>query len=146
MLRFASKGNWEEFEKEWEGLPDQEKEKFNKELNDAATREFHFLARQQILELTGQEKKRGGAFSAGVLYKHLNPEDGVELVLARMIVALTDMTMECVRRASVSDALPARNLELNYAMKGALIISALTKAWDHHREPIPQPKRQGEHD
>ena len=57
MLRFASEGNWEEFKKEWDGLPAQEKRKFNKNLNDTATREFHFLAYQQILELTGQEKK-----------------------------------------------------------------------------------------
>ena len=143
MLRFSSEGNWERFKTEFEGLPLEEKEKFNKEVNRAATREFHRLAREQVLESTGQDEKRGGAFRTGVLYKRLNPKDGVESVLARMIVALTDTTMECVRRASVSDALPARDLELGYAMKGALIMSALIKAWDYHREPIRHPKKTG---
>ena len=78
MLRFLSEENWEEFEKEWEGLPAQEKRKFNKELNDTATREFHLLAREQVLESTGEDEKRGGAFRTGMLYKHLNPQDGVE--------------------------------------------------------------------
>ena len=135
MLRFSSEGNWEEFNKEWEGLPAQEKRKFNKELNDTATREFHFLAFKQVLESTGQGEKRGGAFRTMVLYRHLNPQDGVESALARVIVALTDTTMECVRRASTSDALPVRDLELNYAMKGALVMAALTKAFDNYRYP-----------
>ena len=135
MLRFSSEGNWERFKTEFEGLPLEEKKKFNKELNRAAMRKFHLLACEQVLGSPGQDEKREGAFSTGVLYKHLNPQDGVELVLARVIVALTDTTMECVRRASVSDALPARDLELNYATKGALIIAALTKAFDNHRHP-----------
>ena len=135
MLRFSSEGNWERFKTEFEGLPLEEKKKFNKELNRAAMRKFHLLACEQVLGSPAQDEKREGAFSTGVLYKHLNPQDGVELVLARVIVALTDTTMECVRRASVSDALPARDLELNYATKGALIIAALTKAFDNHRHP-----------
>ena len=105
--------------------------------------ELHLLACEQVLKSTGRDEKREGAFSTGVLYKHLNPQDGVESALARVIVALTDTTMECVRRASVSDALPVRDLELGYAMKGALIMSALTKAWDYHREPIRHPKKTG---
>jgi hypothetical protein len=135
MRRFSSEGKWEEFNKELEGLPAQEKRKFNKELKNKATREFHFLAIKQVLESTGQGEKRGGALSTMVLYRHLNPQDGVESALVRVIVALTDTTMECVRRASTSDALPVRELELNYAMKGAVVLAALTKAFDNHRYP-----------
>ena len=141
MLRFASEGNWGEFKKEWDGLPAQEKRKFNKNLNDTATREFHFLAYQQILESTGQEKRGGGAFSAGVLYKHLNPQDGVESVYAPLIVALRDTAMDCLRRASTSDAPPVRDVELNFAIKASLVVAALTKAFDNHREQIHRPKK-----
>ena len=55
--------------------------------------------------------------------------------------SLTEATLECFRRASGSDALPARNLELGYAMKGALVLSALAKAYDSHRDAIFKAQR-----
>jgi hypothetical protein len=81
------------------------------------------------------------AFDAAFLYALLGPQDGVESALARLIVALTSTTMECLRRASTSDALPVRDLELNCALKGALVMSTLTKALDHHREKTRDLKR-----
>jgi hypothetical protein len=98
-----------------------------------ALKKFHELAWQQAEQSSGPAAP-GRAFRIALLYKQLDPQDGVESALAPVIVPLAEMTMECLRRASASEALPVRGLELNHAFKGALVLSALTKAWDSHRE------------
>lgn len=139
MLRFLSEGKSEEFKKEWEGSPD--KDELDKRLNVLAEREFHLAAWRQILDSTGQGKKRGAAFRISMHYKQLNPRDGINSAHARLIVAMTETTMTCLHRASLLDASPARELELNYATKSALTLIALTRAFDSHREQIYNPKK-----
>ena len=36
---------------------------------------------------------------------------------------------------------PVRDVELNFAMKASLVVAALTKAFDNHREQIHRPKK-----
>ena len=141
MRRFASEGNWERFKTEFEELPIEEKNEFDQELYSAAMRKFHLGAWQEVLDSTGRDKKGREAFSTALLYQQLHPQDGVESACAQLIVATRDMTLECVRRASTSDALPVRDVELNYAMRGALVMAALIKVFDNHRELIHRPKK-----
>ena len=139
MQRLASEGKWEELAKEYQGLRLAAQEE--QEVDAEALREFHNLVWQQALRSTGREGELTEAFRVCFLYNQLDPRDGVDAALAGLIIALTNTTMECFRRASVSDALPVRDLELNYAMKGTLITSALTKALDNHRERSRHPKK-----
>ena len=139
MQRLLSEKNWAELKREWEKAPF--KQELDQKLAIAATRQFHLAAVQQILESTGQGKKRGKALSVALLYNQLNPQDGIESALARAIAALPDTILECLRRGSISDASPVRDLELNHATKFALVLSALTKAFDGHRDRLYQPKK-----
>ena len=137
MLRFAAEENWEEFKKELDDLQLTPKEE--QELANEALRKFHWLAWQQALP--SEKAPAGSHFRVALLYKQLDPQDGIQSALARVIVAFTETTNDCLRRASASDALPVRDLEHNVATKGALVLSALTKAWDSHREHMGHSKK-----
>jgi hypothetical protein len=138
ILRFASEENWEKFKKEFESLQLTAQE--NEELADQAFKRFHRLAWQQALHSSGQAAPES-PFRIALLYKQLNPQDGVESALTRVIVALSETTMDCFRRASVSDAPPVRDIELKHATRGALVLAALTEAFDGHRERFLHPKK-----
>ena len=139
MLRLASEGKWEEFTREW----DAQKRTFQleEELSKQAIRKFHYLGWQQAIQATGERDDSSLPFRLGMLYRLLNPQDGIESALAPAIVAMNDLTTECVRRASMTDALPVRDLELNHAMKAALVLSELSKAFDNHRHRLAQQKK-----
>jgi len=138
MLRFASEGNQEAFNRELQDLELTAKER--KLLSEEAFKKLHWSSCQQAQRSTGNSDPES-AFRLALHYKELNPQDGIESALARVIPALTEVTLECFCRASGSDALPARNLELGYAMKGALVLSALAKAYDSHRDGIFKAQR-----
>ena len=88
----------------------------------------------QALRSSGKDlPKIHPSFGTIALYYQLEPLDGTESVLAQVMTAIRNMTMDCLERASNAQALPVRDLELNYATKGALILPALTKALDTHR-------------
>ena len=88
----------------------------------------------QALRSSGKDSpKIDPSFGTIALYFQLEPFDGTESALAQVTTAIRNMTMDCLERASSAQALPVRDLELNYATKGALVLTALTKALDTHR-------------
>ena len=138
MARFASEENWEELDQEVRDLQLTAEEE--KEIDSQAIGQFHRLACQQARDSSGRATFEN-LFRVAFLYGQLDPQDGVDSALARVIPTLAETTMECFRRASVAEALPVRDLELNYAIKGSLVLSALTKALDIHREHIGNSKK-----
>jgi hypothetical protein len=82
------------------------------------------------------------SFATIATYYQLEPFDGIGSVLSQAITAMRNMTMDCLERASNSQALPVRALELNYATRGAIILPALTKALDSHRLRTEQLKNE----
>jgi len=128
MLRLHYEGNRDAFNKELEGLQLTRAEE--KLLVHEVLKQFHRLSSHQA------HHSPESSFRVAVHYRQLNPQEGVEAALGRIIPELTEATMDCFRRASVSDASPVRNLELGYALRGALVLSALTRAYDRHREGI----------
>jgi hypothetical protein len=66
-------------------------------------------------------------------YEQFAASDGVDSVLASLIVAVKNATMDCFIRATRSDSLPARELELKNGFKGASVLPELTKAFDERR-------------
>jgi hypothetical protein len=67
------------------------------------------------------------------LYTQFDAADAVESVLARQAAGLNMMVMDCLQRASNTDSLIQRELELKYATKGAEVITRLVEAFDGHR-------------
>jgi len=67
------------------------------------------------------------------LYTQFDAADAVESILARQIVGLNMMVMDCLQRASSADSLIQREIELKYATKGAAVITRLVEAFDAHR-------------
>jgi hypothetical protein len=139
LWRLMSEGKWDEFAREWDNSPD--KKSLDKKLNAAVDREFHNASWQKVVEASGQGKKCGVALRIASLYKRLDPQDGVESALAPVMISLTEVITECFRRASISSASEVRDIELNHAAKGALVLAALTKAFDSHRERFCFPKK-----
>jgi hypothetical protein len=89
MLRFASEENWEKFKEELQSLRLTAKE--DEELASVAFKKFHELAWQQADQSSGSAAP-GRAFRVALLYKQLNPQDGIESALG---LSLAEMTMEC---------------------------------------------------
>jgi hypothetical protein len=138
LARYTFEDNWEDLEtivRDLQMTPEEEKES-----DSQATIKFHRLACQQARDSTGRATLER-LFRIFFLYSQLNPQDGIDAALARVIPTLTETTMECFRRASVAEALPVRDLELNYALKGSLVLAALAKAWDGHREHMASSKK-----
>jgi hypothetical protein len=130
LAKYAVEGDWEGMRKEVRNMQLTAEEE--KEVDRQAGDIFHRLACEQARDATGQATLER-LFRVAYLYGQLNPQDGIDAALARVIPTLTETTMECFRRASVVEALPVRDLELNHA-KLALVLSALTRAWDNHRQ------------
>jgi hypothetical protein len=138
LAKYILANDWEGLHKEVGNLkltPEEEKE-----IDRQAATKFHRLACQQARGSIGQNSFES-LFRVAFLYNELSPRDGIEATLARVIPTLTETTMECVRRGSVAEALPIRDLEFNYATKMALVLAALTKAWDGHREHVASSKK-----
>lgn len=139
LQKAVSEGDWDAAGVEFDKLSAAEKTAFSEEV----FKKLHWLAGQQAHHSTGQTESES-FFRAAIHYKQINPQDGIESALARPIVSLTEATMDCFRRASAAEAPPARNAELVLAMKGALILSALTKALDGHRDAVCKNERANE--
>jgi hypothetical protein len=144
LLRKLSEDNFEAFSAEWEKLlpnsPEEEDKKLNmrelKRVLDCATG-------LQLISSTGDKQNGLQNFLIADLYYRFDPQDAIDLVLTQTIIAVHHITMDCTRRASVSE-LPARALELNCVTKCALILPKLTMAFDSHREG-KQKKNRGPH-
>ena len=93
------------------------------------------LANSVSINITNDEenqwKLRDGAVA---LYRGLEPRDAIESILARLAVAVTNLTMDCFYRAAQCDqALPARDLNLRHGMKGAVAAADLLKVLNSRR-------------
>jgi hypothetical protein len=139
MLRFASEENWEAFQEEVKAHQDLADHEQGIKKEAKVERMLRFASDLRVNCRT--EEKKLLSDEAFKDYEELNAQDGIESALARVMPALTEATLGCFRRASGSDALPARNPELGYAMKGALVLSALAKAYDSHRDAIFKAQR-----
>jgi hypothetical protein len=82
LLRLMSEDNWEEFKEEFQDLRRTATE--DKELASVALKKFHELAWQQADQSSGPAAP-GRAFRVALLYKQLNPQDGIESALGRVI-------------------------------------------------------------
>jgi hypothetical protein len=67
------------------------------------------------------------------LYHDFGAADAMDSVFARVTVGIGNMTMDCQARAARSNSLLQRELGLNFATKGALVLTELTKAFDGRR-------------
>ena len=150
MLRFASERDWDAFRKELADHPDLKEFEQNilregkyarmlrlhseeigthltknlrgynllraeeKLLVDEVLKQFHRLSSTRLTT------RPESSFRVAVHYRQLNPQDGVEAALGRIIPELTEATMDCFRRASVSDASPVRNLESGRRAQGRI--------------------------
>ena len=140
--RLLEKGSDEErdsqLEKELAALPPldpDERDQLGKMMKEELDRQ----ACLQAVRSSGKgSPKVNPSFATISLYYELMPFDGSKSALAQMITAIRDMTMNCLERASNSELPPVRDLELNYATKGAIILSALTKTLDNHRLRVEQ--------
>ena len=72
--------------------------------------------------------------AARAIINNLNPQDGIEAILASQIPAVYFASMECLNKASWADCtIENRVSYLNTASKLSRTLSELTKAFDHHR-------------
>jgi hypothetical protein len=138
ILRLASEENSEQFHKEVEGLQLTAEE--IQELSDRVYKEFDELAWQHTLHSCGQAAAEN-PFRIAILYKQFNPQDGVECVLTSTMIALSEATLDCSWRAFGSDAPQARDIELKHATRSALVLAALARTFDSHRERFVYPKK-----
>jgi hypothetical protein len=66
------------------------------------------------------------------LYNSLNPRDGVDSMLAGLIVGLNHVTMDSIGIAS-RNPLPVRDVNLRHAMTAVKVIADLTKLYESRR-------------
>jgi hypothetical protein len=81
------------------------------------------------------KKMKGDALR---LYAALESKDPIESILDRLIIGLTNATMGCLARTSLTDKSEARHLNLRYAIKGADSLGNLVKLRDARRGEGPQ--------
>jgi len=65
------------------------------------------------------------------LYSSLTPRDAIDSMLAGAIVGLSNATMDCFDRATLSEK--TRELNLRYGIKGAATLADLGKLYDSRR-------------
>lgn len=101
------------------------------------------LTRQLIgsVRLGGNEQLNWTLIGDAVgLYQSLKPQDPIESIISRLIVAGTNATMDCLERAAQFDGSSrARELNLRYGLKGAPVVADLIKLLG--KSPRPRPKR-----
>lgn len=93
----------------------------------------HQLARSVSTGSIGGWKKsklKGGAVA---LYSALRPRDASESILARVIVALNNATMDCFDRASLCGNVAARDVNLRQGIKGAATIADIIEQYENRR-------------
>lgn len=74
-----------------------------------------------------------------MLYRGLEPRDSAEAILAALVVAVTNSSMDCLHRAPrCNDSLTARDLNLRHGHKGALVARDLLIALDSRRGQSPK--------
>ena len=66
------------------------------------------------------------------LYNSLNPRDGVDSMLAGLIVGLNHVTMDSIGIAS-RNPLPVRDVNLRHAIKAVKVLAELTKLYESRR-------------
>jgi len=84
----------------------------------------------------GSEEKREWQLMDGAvgLYLSLQPQDPIESIISRLIVAGTNATMDCLGRAAQFDSSSrARDLNLRYGLKGAPVVADLIKLLESRR-------------
>jgi hypothetical protein len=73
------------------------------------------------------------ADSSVALYQDFQAADPVDSIIARLMVGLSNMTMDALARAGRTKYLEERELEIKNATKGALVCGELAKAYDARR-------------
>ena len=98
-------------------------------------RDGYALAQASVICLPGTSEQDKQLFleSTIALYLQFDATDAIETLLARIMVGMGNMTMDCLARSVVADTVVGRELELSYATRGALVVTELTKAFDGHR-------------
>jgi hypothetical protein len=72
------------------------------------------------------------------LYHDLEPRSGRDSVVARLIVATSGLTLDCLARAARTEEPYAREVNLKYGFKGASAVARLIEVYDKTRESPPQ--------
>jgi hypothetical protein len=67
------------------------------------------------------------------LYAALESRDAIESIVDRVIIGVSSATMDCIARAASTEQVPARDVNLRYAMKGADTLGNLVKLRDARR-------------
>jgi hypothetical protein len=101
---------------------------------DAPTIVSQVIDTQRVPEDTEHETQLEIKMGPIAHYAAIEAEDGLESALARVIVGVTNGTMDCFGRAARNTEWPkAREVDLRYGIKGALALTELVKAFDNHR-------------
>ena len=102
-----------------------------------ATPDFGLLIHQVTYSVRrGSEENRNWRLMDGAvgLYQSLEPQDPTESIIARLIVASTNATMDSLGRAAQCDDLSrARDLNLRYGLKAAPVVADLIKLLASYR-------------
>lgn len=80
------------------------------------------------------------------LYAGLKPQDGYEAILSRLLVGISNASMECLGRGAAlpKDSPKARDILMRHAIRGGLAAADLVKAIDNHRGQRQQKVTVGE--
>jgi hypothetical protein len=81
----------------------------------------------------GLEKKASLRKGTIALYHSLSPKDSIDSMLAGVIVGISNLTMECISRAGSSLTNASGEINLRYAIKGAMTLVQLTEAYEGRR-------------
>lgn len=95
--------------------------------------DFDLLAQQLVNSVPhgGMEKLADGAVAQ---YLSLNPQDPIESMIGRLIVAGTNASMDCFGRAAQCNESPhARDLNLRQGFKGSAVVGDLVRLWQSGR-------------
>lgn len=100
------------------------------------TADFGLLIHQVTYSVPlGSEENRNWRLMDGAvgLYQSLKPQDPIESIIARLIVASTNATMDCLGRAAQCGESRARDLDLRYGLKAAPVVADLIKLLESRR-------------
>lgn len=76
--------------------------------------------------------------SSVALYQDFQAADPVDSILARLMVGISDMSMDALSRAMRTNQFDVRELELKSATNGALVIVKLARVFDERRDRAKQ--------
>jgi hypothetical protein len=72
------------------------------------------------------------------LYVSLQPTDPIESIIARQIVGLNNLSMDCFEQAAQTTKVPVRDVNLRYGIKGAALLADFIKLFESRRSQGPQ--------